>query len=132
MVLHSCFGNRKSGSIPTFSTMPLQDAASVHVVALLSSIVLGITRNCPLGYSAIAKRLRQWSLTPSLVCSNHTRAAKAHNGRSCKSSYKVAVKQLCGEPNTIELLPHFLWNLCLTTTLFYGNIVSENKRRNMK
>ena len=48
------------------------------------------------GYSAIAKRLRQWSLTPSLVCSNHTRAAKAHNGRSCKSSYKMAVKQLCG------------------------------------
>lgn len=72
------------------------DMASVHVVALLSSIVLGITQNCPLGYSAIAKRLRQWSLTPSLVCSNHTRATKAHNGRSCKSSYKVAVKQLCG------------------------------------
>ena len=78
------------------SDQPLQDAASVHVVALLSSMVLGITQNCPSGYSAIAKRLRQWSLTPSLVCSNHTRAAKAHNGRSCKSSYKMAVKQLCG------------------------------------
>ena len=93
---------------PHHSDQPLQDAASVHVVALLSSMVLGITQNCPLGYSAIAKRLRQWSLTPLLVCSNHTRAAKAHNGRSCKSSYKVAVKQLCGSGKAIELLPHFL------------------------
>ena len=32
------------------------DTASVHVVALLSSMVLGITQNCPLGYSAVAKR----------------------------------------------------------------------------
>lgn len=32
------------------------DTASVHVVALLSSMVLGITENCPLGYSVVAKR----------------------------------------------------------------------------
>ena len=30
---------------------PLQDAASVHGVVILSSMVLGITQNCPLGYA---------------------------------------------------------------------------------
>lgn len=55
MVDGSIWGAEVAGLSPVSPTMPY-DTASVHVVALLSSIVLGITQNCPLGYSAVAKR----------------------------------------------------------------------------
>ena len=56
---------------PHHSDQPLQDAASVHVVALLSSMVLGITQNCPSGYSGLAQRFVYVALTHVKVVRPH-------------------------------------------------------------
>ena len=107
MVLHSCFGNRKSGSIPTFSTKPY-DAASVHVVALLSSMVLGITQNCPSGYSGLAQRFVYMALTHVKVVRPHHPLPKPKMGVHVNPPIKWRSSSSVVLGKTMELLPHFL------------------------